>query len=84
MSNEKLNPEQIKRLRTYFTTLNDLSGSVIHWTDEELAKFTGLYTLIDKLGEGDPIQAAIRHRKALDSVMEAIKLTSSDRSVALH
>lgn len=80
----KLNREQIDKLRIYLTKLDEMRGKIFDWSDEDLALCTSIYGIIEKFGDGDPIKAAIKHREVLEGVAEAIRLSGSDRSTALH
>ncbi|MEZ4938755.1 MAG: hypothetical protein R2799_14285 [Crocinitomicaceae bacterium] len=88
MIENSLNPEQLETVKIYLRKLAELRGEecllLSSWTDEDLSILTGSYKLIQKFGEGDPVKAAIKHQSILDGVKEAIKLSSSDKSTAVH
>lgn len=86
MSDDRLNNEQLQKLKLYFDMLDRIRGvdQSDFFTDDELRGFTSIYSLIDKLGGGDPVKAAHVHAKTIRGVKKAISLTGGDQSKAVH
>lgn len=55
---EKLNPEQIDKLKIFIDKINEVEGKNIVFEESTLALLTGTYNIIEKMGGGDPLKAA--------------------------
>ncbi|MDW3195877.1 MAG: hypothetical protein R8G66_26115 [Cytophagales bacterium] len=86
MNDDQLNDEQLKQLKLYFQTLDEIRGidQSGFWTDEELRELTSIYRLIGKLGDGNPVKAAHMHTRTIRGANRAIELTNGDQSTAIH
>ena len=64
----KLNAEQIKKLKIFIDKINEVEDRAIKFDDNTLAIMTGTYKLIEHLGGGDPIKAAKKRLQATGSL----------------
>lgn len=83
---KKLNKEQISKVRLYFEMLDIVRGKEPNVTesDEDLSIMISMHNLVEKLGNGDPIAAAHAHKKIMQGMHDAVKLTNGDQSSAIH
>ena len=64
----KLNTEQVKKLKVFIDKINEVEDRSIEFDDNTLAIMTGTYKLIEQLGGGDPIKAAEKRLQATGSL----------------
>jgi len=65
---KKLNKEQIQKIKIFHQTLSYVEGFKVNFSEEELATMTGTYSIIEKLGGGDPIEAAKKRMRMVGSI----------------
>lgn len=53
-----LTDEQVEKLKIFIAEINKVEGNMISFKDETLYMLGGMYKIIEKKGNGDPVKAA--------------------------
>lgn len=78
--------KELEMMKEYFKHLNLFrkEKQEIPGDDFLISSSTTWLNIIDKLGDGDPIKAAQNHAMAVIGRNEDMKLSTSDKSEAIH